>query len=422
MSNYLILTNPYKQSGEGYIKYARELGFVPILYFDDQKENIINQPYFTGSLKDYVTSNEYLFIFNSNVDEVCSYIKSMGLDIKGVIPCTEPGILSANKLARLLELIGNDPDTIDVTRNKYKMRQVLKEHSLNHPNFIYCNTISELEKNFHKVGFPCVIKTPEGAGTNHIYLCNDMDTLKAKFNIIVSHPNLFSQYSDSALIEGLIDGDEYAVDAIAANNGIHIVSILKYNKINRDGIHFLYETVIGCDIQDPAFIDLFQYLQEVIKAMNIRVGLIHAELKINSKKEILLIEIASRLCGGYLPELILSAYSVNLYVESIKVLTDANYVCALKYSQRQPAIELSFHSSQEGHIIKIEGIDEIMKLDSYICHDIQVRLSQKIYVTKDMNGIPLSVYFVNSSVAQLEQDIKRAKELFKLVISETSET
>jgi biotin carboxylase len=163
------------------------------------------------------------------------------------------------------------------------MRKVVAAAGLASPRFRLCVDPNDADSFYREVGFPVVLKTPQGAGTNLVRKCLTPAEVNWAFNEIRTTRDLFGQTADSVVAEEFIEGDEYAVNLFHDGERIHVVDAWKYDKFDTAWANNLYRSVILCDFETDEMAAIREYARQVAHAVGLRVGYAHCEVKILSQ-------------------------------------------------------------------------------------------------------------------------------------------
>ena len=168
-------------------------------------------------------------------------------------------------------------------RNKYDMKVAARLAGLATAAAARCHTEADLQDFVAAHGFPVVLKTPSGASTRQVFKCGDWTALREAFAAIVGQPNLFHEIADYAVIEEHIAGEEYIVDLFVDASGVHLTDLWRTVKI--DGPHgdTLYYDTIQIANDEPALSALRDYAVRLTRAVGIRIGPAHAEIKLTDR-------------------------------------------------------------------------------------------------------------------------------------------
>lgn len=354
------------------------------------------------------------FHYVSDAQKTLSLLKEKENKICGIIAECESGVELADWLRDQLQLANNKISLSQARRNKAAMRRTLKNAGIETPDFSTCRTKDEVCAFVKKHPFPLVIKTPQGAGSHLVSICNTLHEIIDAFDIILTSHDFLGHIPSYALLEEYIGGDEYVVDVFADGESIYVTDIWKYEKINS----IVYQNTILMSLEETPFLKkLTNYAFEVCHAVGLSRGPAHLELKVDPERGPILIEIGCRFAGGEITRLVKDAASIDLYDKAIESFTSkrATFPSKINYSKHCAVLDYPFfQEEQEGIVCKIEGIEKIRGLKSYYDHQLSLEIDQKIVPNQHMLNLPLVVQLSHADKEQLERDMRIARELFKV--------
>src|SRR5205085_6786155 len=118
-------------------------------------------------------------------------------------------------------------------------------------------------------GFPLVLKTPKGAGTNLVRISSSLDDAMRAFDEIRSTPDLFGQRTDTVVVEEYIGGDEYVVNLFHDGAEIHVVDTWKYFKIDTQRARSQYRTILLWEEESESMTALHAYAIRASRAVGL---------------------------------------------------------------------------------------------------------------------------------------------------------
>ena len=390
-------------------KAARDLGYKVICIF-------------THSMKSYkriyrVTS-EALFsdcdevIESDDKEEIVRKLKASKYTIKASIAATEGGVELAEQVADALGLVTNPIELSEARRDKGEMRRFFKKSGLSCPDFALCSSEDEVRQFASTHSFPLVIKTPKGASTCQVFVCEDLDELLKGYRDILGQEDLFGHFAKRAVVEDYISGKEYIVDTFSDGEKIHVTDVWYYDKIESANFKNIYYNIISLPLTDPHLKNLMEYAVKAAKYFRVQFGTAHIEIKDDPKRGPTLIEIGARLPGVRLPMYIQKFSNFDPYRATIEVFTKG------KTSVPEPIV-YSKHiavvfcpSLLGGKIQKILGLDHIRKLSSYQDHLVNVQEGDTVSPSTYIGTTLCFVFLAHESREQLFQDMEKAHELF----------
>jgi biotin carboxylase len=410
MTNAVALFDPIN-SGATLKTAAKEMGFKvvavytkPIQLFKDQ----------------YHITEEVLFqdcdevIIAQDREEILKRLKASPFKIQAAIPGLDSGVELADQIAHDLKLFRNSIGLSSARRDKGKMRQVIKRSGFSCPDFSLCQTEKKLAEFLKSHPFPVVIKTPRGAATSQVFVCDDEKSALNAFYEIRTKEDFFGDKARYAVIEEYISGKEYIVNTFSDGKEVHVTDVWVYDKIETENFKNVYYSAVTIPLSNPEIKPLIEHGANLSKAFGLKRGPAHLEFKDDPLRGPTLIEINARLCGAKLPDFMKKYTNFDPYRATIEVFAYGSSVF--------PA-PLTFHKHfaiaccpvfKSGKIRKISGIEEIKRLSSYEMHSLSIKEGDIISSTTYSTTTPLFVYLAHEDRQKMLDDLKKAHELFSV--------
>lgn len=392
---------------------AKSLGYQVIGVFQFSDE--IYQSAFHSLNTDRIKGCDHT-IHSGNAEEIIREIKKKKWKVQGCIAGSEPGVELAETLALSMGLLCNSKGTALALRDKGMMRESLKKSGLACPDFAVCATLAELEAFLNSHSLPLVVKTPKGAGTAQVFICENKEDLIQGFLNIIQNESLFGMSALHAVVEEYIGGKEYIVDTFSDGEQTHVTDVWVYDRVSSPTFKNIYYNTISIPISDPSIEHIKAYALKVAALFQLKLGPAHAEIKDDPKKGPMLIEIGARLAGAHVGTLISEHSNFNPFRGTIEVFTKGK-------TQFPDPMVLHKHLAlghgpvlESGIVEQISGIEEIRKLPSFLRHFINIQIGDRIEASTDLSTIPYLALFANSNQEQLMADVKKMHELFKVKV------
>ncbi|NLZ70496.1 MAG: ATP-grasp domain-containing protein [Clostridiaceae bacterium] len=230
--------------------------------------------------------------------EICRQLKPLGVVTIG----SDLAAITANYLARQLGLPSNPEETELIATNKYAMRRALATHAVSVPFFkrVSVDDIGQ-ESEFNSiltelvdVGFPLIVKPTDRSGSRAVSLVRTRFELERAIREAQS-----VSFEKCALIESVIEGDEYSCESVSYNGEHSILQITK--KYTTDEPHFIEVAhVQPAELSDETFLNITKVIKQGLSALYIRNGAAHAEFRLNADGEPRIIEIGARMAGDFI--------------------------------------------------------------------------------------------------------------------------
>jgi len=183
------------------------------------------------------------------------------------------------------------------------MRQRLAAAGLATPWFLDLPAGASVESILTRVRYPCVVKPLGLSGSRGVIRADDAGQLEEAVNrvrTLLSRPEIRAQRSgldDQLLVEGFIDGEEYAVEAVITQGELRVLAIFDKPEL-LDG-PFFEETIYVTPTEASGEVQraIAAELHRGASALGLVHGPVHAECRV-SRRGVVLLEIAARPIGG----------------------------------------------------------------------------------------------------------------------------
>jgi biotin carboxylase len=241
-------------------------------------------------------------------------------EICGVVPLSELAVDVSDLLAACFNVPHNQLHLLTSRRDKGMMKNVVSAAGLKVAKHCRISSVKELElilkeENNSFSSFPVVIKTPQGFSTTDVFICSSFsEAVQAFEHICCCEAAIHSDDTPSrlgpdgrkvqhALLEEYIDGVEFAVNIMVLDSQLVVTDVWRYHKTDKAR----YDLAEICNPYSPELEMVVNYAKQVAKAVGIRYGAAHVELKAKEKKakndtliydDPVMIEVGARLSGG----------------------------------------------------------------------------------------------------------------------------
>jgi len=208
-------------------------------------------------------------------------------------------VVQAAALAKYLKLPGNPPQVVQTLKNKFKMRQAIDQIApeLN-PTYRQATAFRDAHAFAQDTGFPIVAKPLTGNDSVHIRRLHNSKELQRYFDRR-KHWGLDASgqaFAKGVLLEEVIDGPEYCIDFLKAQDG-PLTSIGSFTKAI-EGEERGYFIKIGATYPAPqaAHQQLLNAIAPIIAQLGFEVGAVNVDCRIRDG-QVKILEINPRLVG-----------------------------------------------------------------------------------------------------------------------------
>jgi hypothetical protein len=335
-----------------------------------------------------------------------------GFRVRAVVPATEPGVTCADRLAALLKLRGNDPELIAARRDKAAMRAAVARAGLRSPAFARVEALDDALRFAREHGFPLMLKTPSGASMNNVFRCERECDISPALTTILGTANLFGQSATHAVIETFLDGPEYAVNMFNDGSRIHVTDIWKYERRDTAHARNLYYAAIMQSTETPLGRQLADYAAAVTRAVGIRFGPAHVEVKLTPEPT--MIEVGARLFGIEAPRRMVEGSNFHPYRGTVDVFLNGTTAMPdpVRYHEFQAHAFCITEAS--GTIVRVDGLEEIAALPSFRTWTVKAKVGKSIRPTVDMETHPLLVWLAHPEREVVLRDLETVHRVHRI--------
>ncbi|MFE3851050.1 ATP-grasp domain-containing protein [Streptomyces griseorubiginosus] len=231
----------------------------------------------------------------------------------GVLPGFEFYVPAVARLAARLGLAGVAEDSVEQVRDKSAMRRRVEASGLRVPRWAAASSAAELDAAADHVGFPCVLKPTDSAGSVHVSRADTRAELHRAYRLLAadSRPDLGRRLDGRVLVEEYIDGPEVSVEGcVSADGEVAIVAVTR--KLLGPEPYFVeLGHIVQAGLSTTERDAVEAYVTRAVAALGVRVGPFHCELRLPGGEPVL-IELGARMGGDHIPDLVRLATGVSL--------------------------------------------------------------------------------------------------------------
>lgn len=225
------------------------------------------------------------------------------LPVDGVLALGDrPGPTAAH-VARALGILHNHPASVEACRNKFRMREVLRDAGLPEPAFRSVPLHPLPEPSLLGISYPCVLKPLSLSASQGVVRANNREefmAVVARLKRLLESPEIQvtrEPYLDHMLVETYLPGREVAVEGLLTEGALRILAI--FDKPDPlEGPYFeetIYVTPSRLAVREQQTVQA-SFLNSV-RALGLTHGPVHAEFRLNDEG-VWPIELAPRPIGG----------------------------------------------------------------------------------------------------------------------------
>jgi len=334
--------------GEAFLRSAHQQGCHVILLTE---EKLSDAAWPRDSIDEFFTTPDL-----ANTEWVMNTVTYLcrSRHINWIVPLDEYDVLMAAALREHLRLPGMGESASRFFRDKLAMRMKARESGIRVPDFAPVFNYDDLRAFMQRVPPPWVLKPRTEAGAMGIKKINEAEQLWRWLDQLGDRQSHF-------LLERYVPGEVFHVDALIWDGAVVFASVQKYGQppmnVAHEGGVFVTYTVERSSADKMA---LETFNSQVLNALGMTRGVTHAEYIKAGDGQLYFLEVAARVGGAHIADLIEQTSGLNLWAEWARLVVadvtgdaytlppvHANYGGLLVCLARQEYPELTAYNDAE---------------------------------------------------------------------------
>lgn len=237
-----------------------------------------------------------------------------------LVALEEFDIMAAAQIREHLRLCGMGVTASRLFRDKLAMRVRAREAGIPVPDFVHVLNYQEIGEYMQRVQPPWVMKPRSDVSAIGINKLSDTEQVWRAIEALDRRENPLEQ-SSYFLLEKFVPGDVYHVDSLVEAGRVCFSGVNRYGRppmnVAHEGGVFISQTVKHNSAEHRK---LLQLNRRLISALGLRRGATHAEfIRGAEDDEFYFLEIAARVGGAYISEVLEAASGVNIWREWARI-------------------------------------------------------------------------------------------------------
>jgi biotin carboxylase len=230
-----------------------------------------------------------------------------------VVPGFEYAVETAAQLAAKLGLPGLDPATVGALRDKLRMKRALGPLGA-----VAGVLVADGAEATPGLSFPAVVKPVDGCGSLMVRRVDTADQLREELALLRSAPldDMGKQVGSAFLVEPYIDGPEFSVEGFVADGRVTVAAVTE-KRLGPEPYFVELGHVVEARLDPAQRAVLARTAVQAVGALGVTVGAFHVEARLSAHGPVV-IEVAARLGGDLIPELVARVHGRDLYEATIR--------------------------------------------------------------------------------------------------------
>ncbi|HYY57148.1 MAG TPA: ATP-grasp domain-containing protein, partial [Pyrinomonadaceae bacterium] len=236
------------------------------------------------------------------------------LKLDRVIALEEYDVATAALIREHLRIPGMGFTTARLFRDKLAMRVVAQEAGIRVPDFVHLVNYGEIGEYMERTPAPWVLKPRSDVSAVGIKKMHDAEQVWRAIDVLDARESL-GERSSYYLLERYVAGEVFHVDSLVEGSRVIFAGANRYGRppmdVAQGGGVFISSTVEH-DSEEQKH--LFEINSRLVKSLGLRRGTAHAEfIRSAEDGEFYFLEIAARVGGAYIAEVLEAASGVNIW-------------------------------------------------------------------------------------------------------------
>jgi biotin carboxylase len=281
-------------------------------------------------------------------------------------------------VAEALGVPGIGTETAHLMTQKIAMRRVLAEHGVPQPRFAAARGLLEARAAGESVGFPAVLKPADSGGQRGIFRVESMDDVDAHL-----HAALAESAGGEVVIEEFCDGLELNGIAIARDGRVDVLTLS--DRLRPPGVGFgvgwihVYPATIFADALEEAC----RVVEATIHAVGLRNGIAFPQLLVGDDGSVRVVEIAARIPGGQMADLVRHAVGVELIDVALAFALGREVTDELALPRHSQPLAIRFLTAEPGPlptgtVRSVSGLDRVLAFPGVVQAEVYFQVNETI--------------------------------------------
>ncbi len=263
-------------------------------------------------------------------------------------------------IADALGLPGIGPDVAHAMTHKVVMRRLFADHGVPQPRFAAVHGLHDSHVAAETVGFPAVLKPANSGGQRGLYRLESLDDLDAHL-----HSALAESPTQEAILEEFTDGLELNGIAIVRDGEVTLLTLSDRLRPEGPGFGVGWIHIYPTTLYGDALAEAERVAAASVRALGLENGIAFPQLLAKSSGEVQAVEVAARIPGGQMADVVREGTGVELLDIAILQAFGEPVPDALVNPSRSQPLAVRFLTAEPGPlpagtVTSISGIERVL--------------------------------------------------------------
>ncbi len=262
----------------------------------------------------------------------------------GVLTITsDRAVVAVAAVAEALGLAGIGVDVALGLTHKIEMRRRLEAAGIPQPRFGSARTIEEARETVANVGFPNVIKPADSGGQRGVFRLESAGDLEARFD-----ETLALSHRGEVIVEQFVPGTEMNAMAIVRDGDVSQLTLSDRHRPPGEGFAVGWIHAYPAALDDAGTAEAEVLVERTVHALGLRNGIAFPQLIAEPDGAIKVIEVAARIPGGQMADLVKHAVGVDLVEVALRFALGEPVTDEIAAPKRHRATAIRFFTAEPG--------------------------------------------------------------------------
>lgn len=262
----------------------------------------------------------------------------------GVLTITsDRAVVAVAAVAEALGLAGIGVDVATGLTHKLEMRRRIEAAGLPQPRFGSARTIDEARETVAYVGFPNVIKPVDSGGQRGVFRLESVDDLEARFDA-----TLALSHRGEVIVEQFVDGVEMNAMAVVRDGAVMQLTLSDRLRPPGEGFAVGWIHAYPAALDDERTAEAEALVERTVHALGLRNGIAFPQLIADVDGSIKVIEVAARIPGGQMSDLVQHAVGVDLVEVALRFALGEPVTDSIAAPKQRQAVAIRFFTAEPG--------------------------------------------------------------------------
>lgn len=306
-------------------------------------------------------------VFNaSQLEAAAKLLAGRQGKIHRILGAVEQAQVPVAQVREALGIEGMDVETAHNFRDKGRMKNLLREAGLPCARHSKVTSKKDAFAFADFVGYPLVVKPPDGAASQSTYRANNAEELEKALSLNPPAPG------HEVMLEEFITGDEFSFDTFSLNGKPVFHSLTHYFPNPLEVMRepwIQWQVLLPREIDVPVYDDIKQAAFKTLETLGMSTGMSHLEWFRRSDGSIAISEVAARPPGAQITTLISRANDFDSVAAWARLMIFGEF----PELERKYAVGAAFLRGQgTGRVREVQGLEQVHREFGHLVCDAKI--------------------------------------------------